>query len=264
MGKVIEETNGDVSEGTFFHHDKEWDSLTSQMSSMASKKRALRKRMKDDGIDIDDFLYQKKKRAKPVAEQVASYNRQLLYGQYWKMPAAMAQVKLGEINDELGLTDEQRQKKWQDDGFIQGRSGKGMDTSPHDPNSVAGRFWLEGWRDGQKKNAEGIKAKKNEKPAGAKGSATVTNIGDGPKRGRGRPPKNTLPLPPSGDDAGTGGQEPTVPGAEPAAPPADGTVDKNAEEQAWDAADPTKAKGGAEPEPDPFAEPSAPPGSTVN
>lgn len=265
MSKVLEETNGYVSESTFFGHDREWDGLKSQMSGLAGKMRALRKRMKDDGIDIEDFVYQKKKRAKSVSDQTASYERQRLYGQYWKMPVAVAQAELGTVADETGLTDEQRQKKWQDDGYVVGISGKGMDQNPHDPNSVAGRFWIEGWREGQKKLGEGIKQKKADaaKPK-ADGGATVTNITDG-KRGRGRPKKGSLPTPPSGDDdkkqpeaaADQTGAQAHVEGSEPAAPP---PANPDAE---WDAADPSKAKPADDA--DPFAEPAPPPpGSTAH
>lgn len=208
MGKVIDDTgNGGVTEKVFFDVERELDSLERQSASLRAKRGALKKRATDDGIDWDDFIWSRKQRAKPAAEQLRSEQRRLAYRKFLRLSVADVMTVGTEIVDETGLTDEQRHKKWSDEGYVIGISGKSMDLNPHDPNSIAGRMWIEGWREGQAKLGEKIK-KKNEAEAAAAsgktpseksaagvaalkegaGSATVTPITEG-KRGRGRPKK---------------------------------------------------------------------------
>lgn len=172
--KVLNDHNGGVTENTFFHHVRALEDLKKQATSVAGKIRAQKKLAKDDGLDIGDLDWAMKQRAKTLADQVASHNRRTAYLRFWKMPLGAQIDFVDEINDETAMTDEQRQEKWENDGYVAGLEGKGMDVAlgDHDPNSIAGRFILEGWRRGQEKLGKGIK-KKDPEPKPAKEKATA-------------------------------------------------------------------------------------------
>lgn len=175
--RVLADHNGGVSEKVFFDFDKEYSQLKSQASTIAGKMRALKKRGEEDGLDVQEYEYQRKRRMRPLEERRKAYENGRLYLKFWKDPLGAKLTPIEEFSDEVGLTEEQRQQKWEDEGYVAGREGKNRDACPHpDPNSLGARYWMAGYDRGQAANAAGIKKKPDE-------AAT-----DAPKK-RGRPSK---------------------------------------------------------------------------
>lgn len=192
--------NGDVTENTFFHHFREWEDLQRQKSAIAGKIGQLKKRMKDDGIVVKDFEEVLSLRAMTVEDQVASFNAQLSYMNFMKMPIAAHMQFIDQFDDETNMTDEQRREKWDNEGYVSGRAGLNRDVCPHDPNSEAGRLWMAGYDRGQKENAEPIK----KKSAAAKAKPKAKDDGPDEANGDATPDPDPEPV---GDlsDAGKGG-----------------------------------------------------------
>lgn len=159
--------NGGVTEGTFFHHVRAIEDIKKQQSGLSGKMRQAKAKAKDDGIDIQDLEWALKQRAQSAEQQRKSHNNRVAYLKFMKMPIA---EHLGaiteEISDEIGMSEEDRQKKWENDGYVAARQGDGRDKNPHDdPNSLGARYWFTGWERGQAENAKGIKKKPADKPA---------------------------------------------------------------------------------------------------
>lgn len=184
MARILDDEaakhNGGITDTVFFHHVKEWGNLESQMNSIKAKMAAAKKQAKDDGVDHADMVHAIKQSKRPLAEQTDQYNRRLSYYRFMRLPIGTHMNFVDDnISDTTGLTDEQREESWKNQGFIAGVNAVNRDTCPHDPNSVAGRIWLQGYDEGQAKNAEGIK-----KPTVAKVEAAPKE-----KAARGRKPK---------------------------------------------------------------------------
>lgn len=173
MSRILQDDiarhNGGVTDTVFFHHLKALTDLEKQEMTIKAKKSAAKKAAEDDGVNWADMKYAAKQNHRPLAEQLEEYNRRLTYLKFFKLPMA-AQMDFIDPNlsDTTGLTDEQREENWKSQGFQAGVLAVNRDTCPHDPNSVAGRFWLQGYEEGQAKNAAGIKAPADEAPAAKK------------------------------------------------------------------------------------------------
>lgn len=203
--------NGDISEKVFFDTIRELEDLAKRKAKLASDEKAVWKQAKDDGLDKDDLKTVMRRRALSTSEQVASHNRQTLYMRYLKLPIAEKIETIDEkFSDETGLTDEQRQTKWENVGYVAGMEGKGLDVAMegHDPNGMTGRYIREGWEKGQKELGSKIKRKAPEPAKASPAPETATpepvaetaqnetppapsDISEAPKR-RGRPPKGGL------------------------------------------------------------------------
>ena len=203
----IGHNGGQPTEESFFRRLRELNDLEQQDMRLKAKKKQWKKDTKDDGIDIDDLMYAKKLGNLSLEEQIASHNRRLTYLKYMKRPIA-SQINIIDpaFTDETGLSDEQREEKWQNIGYVGGREGKSLSDvmSGHDPNGDTGRWITAGWEAGQAENAKGIKkgpAKKSSDAETGKltggvsdtkpesGATPQTVDSESPKR-RGRPPKN--------------------------------------------------------------------------
>jgi hypothetical protein len=161
MAKVHADHNGGLSESTFFHHLKIRDDLERQAMGIKAKQKAAEKSASDDGIDIAALKQVLKDRAIPVAERIKRFNQANLYRRFLGQPEGKMLPVLDEnFNEDIGLTDEQREEKWRQHGYIGAREGKGLTDvmGDHDPNLAAGRCIREGWEKGQAENAKGIKA----------------------------------------------------------------------------------------------------------
>lgn len=203
MDRVL--SNGDVSEFVFFGILRDYEDLNKRKAKLASDEKTLRKRAKDDGVNLNDLKQVLRERALTVDEQVQAHNRRLAYRRFLKMPASAQMTFIDEsLSDETGLTPEQREQKWQDIGFVAGREGKSLTDVMQgvDPNSEIGRWITTGWEAGQEENAKGIKQKaraprvlEDKKPAEANGDPAPAEA-DAPSNvtpaRRGRPPKDGL------------------------------------------------------------------------
>lgn len=116
-----------------------------------------------------------KDRLIPISERIKSHNNRTLYQRFLKVPGAEDIPILDEKKaDGLGLSEEEWQARWENDGFIAGRTGRNRDTCPHeDPNSLGARFWMAGYDRGQAENAAGIKATKKKIKDEEQAKATV-------------------------------------------------------------------------------------------
>lgn len=273
MPRILPDHNGGVSENTFYHHDRIIESINSQMASLRSKLGTAKKAMSDDGLDWDDYKYAKKQRARTLADQIASHNRRLSYMKFLKMPIADKLPNVDAFSDETDLTDEQRQEKWENEGYVAAREGKGMDSNPHDPNSISGRFYNEGWRRGQEENAKGIKAGPKPEtapaPTGAKKRGRPSKADKEAAEAAAKaaaapaaPPANDAGEPAKAADEGApagGAGEQTAENGSQAAPAAGEEDRKPLTDEEWAAAAPKKAASDT-----PFGEPAAPPGTKLN
>ena len=160
--KVLEAGNGGVTETVFFDALRELDEIDKQMNMLKAKKRVAWKRAEDSGLVKKDLETVMKDRLIPISERIKSHNNRTLYQRFLKVPGAEDIPILDEKKaDGLGLSEEEWQARWENDGFIAGRTGRNRDTCPHeDPNSLGARFWMAGYDRGQAENAAGIKATK--------------------------------------------------------------------------------------------------------
>lgn len=153
--------NGGVTENTFFHHLKVMDDLDRQKASLMSKIKNAKKQAKDDGINMKVFDAVRTMRAVSQEELARELDITFAFMKYLKMPVAqqLAPIDISLVDESIAdLSDEERAAKWENDGFIAGRSGTNKSDCPHqDPNSPAAKSWVEGWERGQAENAKGIK-----------------------------------------------------------------------------------------------------------
>jgi ribosome modulation factor len=202
MARVLNGDNGGgISSDVFWHHVRAFEDLERQMNSIKGKIGAQKKLAIDDGLILKDLDKVKKERAMTVDDQIASFNRQNAYRRFFKMPVAAFIPVLADVKDETGLTDEERQQKWEDEGYVAGKLGLNRDTCPHDdPNSLGARYWMAGYDKGQGELAKGFKQKKPD-PKPAESPETKTKPKDEPevaaaKARGGRKPKEAAPIPP--------------------------------------------------------------------
>lgn len=142
--------NGGVSEAVFFQHLRNVDDVAKQKMALVAREKAVWKAATDDGISKDDLKVVMKDRAQTVDQRIASFNRRNSYRRFLKMPEALNLPVLEDMKDEIGLTEEARHKKWEDEGYVAGKSGKNRDVCPHtDPNSIGARIWMGGYDKGQ-------------------------------------------------------------------------------------------------------------------
>lgn len=153
MSRVLGD-NGGVSEAVFFAYDRERSSLRAQAAAINGKVRALNKRAEEDGLDVQEYEYQRKRRDRPLEERRKSYEAGRLYLKFWKDPLGAQLAEIAEVKDEIGLTDDERLKKWEDEGYVVGMRGGNRTENPHpDPNSLGARTWSAGYDKGQAKLA---------------------------------------------------------------------------------------------------------------
>lgn len=156
-----------ISEDTFFHHDRIFRELKKQQSALANSVKAAKKAALDDGLDYEDYKWVNRQQAKTVEQQRISHNNRTAYLRFFKMPQGAQLAPIAEIKDEIGLTEEERKAKWEDEGYVAGVTGQNRDQCPHeDPNSLGARTWMAGYDRGQAKLGRGIK-KKPPEPAPA-------------------------------------------------------------------------------------------------
>ena len=165
--------NGDgPTEATFFKHQRAYEAIESDKASLRGKVKKAKKAAADDGVDWDDLKDLSGLRGSGAAEaEAARLQRMARYLGYMKNPLAAVLATMSEFKtDETSLTEEEREKKWRDHGYVGSREGKGLDQvlEGHDPNGDTGRWIRSGWEAGQKENAapikEPAKAKGKEKP----------------------------------------------------------------------------------------------------
>lgn len=160
-------SNGDVSPEVWWQRYNEYTNLLKAQASLNAKKAAAKKASKDDGIEWKDFQDVDKMRALSMSEQIAKHNRMVRMMQFLKQPIAAHMQMIDEtLSDETGLSDEQREEKWNNHGYVKGRGGETLADAleGHDPNSDTGR-WITAGHD-QGKNALGTRP-------GSKGPAPV-------------------------------------------------------------------------------------------
>jgi len=149
-----------ISEDVFFHHDRIFTDLKKQQSSIAGKMKAAKKSAEDDGLNYEDYKWALRQRALSVEQQRISHNNRYAYLRFYKMPVSEQMAPIAELKDAVGLTDDERQKKWEDEGYVAGVTGMNRDTCQHDdPNSIAAKFWMAGYDRGQAKLGKGFKKK---------------------------------------------------------------------------------------------------------
>lgn len=172
MTKVIGEGhNGGVSEAVWWKHYQAFEAHAKKKANLDNDKKKIIKAAKDDGIDPEDFKDINKVRAQAFNDFIDKHNRMVRMMQFVRHPAApFMQMIDPSLSDETGLTDEQRQEKWENIGYVAGRSSSVRDLPAvmegHDPNSDTGRWITAGYERGQAENAKGIKApKKAPEPA---------------------------------------------------------------------------------------------------
>lgn len=192
MPRVLSGDNGGVTEKVFFDFDREYQEAKSMMTSAAAKMKSVKKRGADNGIDVPEYEWTRKYRNKTLEQQRTAHNHRVAYMNFWKMPIGAKIAEVDEFSEDVGLSDEDRQKKWENDGYVAAREGKRRDTCPHpDPNSLGARFWMAGYDRGEKQNtmenAKGIK----------KGAAPKHEPEVEAAKKRGRPKKGASPAEPS-------------------------------------------------------------------
>jgi hypothetical protein len=151
-------SNGTVSEAVWWKHYNALEDWAKQKARLDNDKKKLIKACRDDGVDPDDFKDINKTRAMALAEFIDKHNRNVRMMRMVRHPAAQYMQEIDPtLSDETGLTDEQRQTKWEDHGYVAGRAGKTLAeaTEGHDPNSETGRWIIQGFENG--KNALGTR-----------------------------------------------------------------------------------------------------------
>jgi ribosome modulation factor len=230
-GRVLESNdNGDgPTEEVFTRILNEHIRLEKEASSVRSKQKALKKKAEDDGIDMTDLKAALKLVSADPREVIAQRNRELQYARWLKAPVGEQLHMLEMPPDQSKMSDEQREQKWEDEGWQAGLMGRDRDTCPHAPESLGFQAWMRGYDAGQRKNLSGIKGPNNKPVTDPSNAPKLDGTGTdaAPKR-RGRPPKNQTaasssegekgaapPAPPSSGDGGK--KQPPAPPAPPKA-----------------------------------------------
>lgn len=153
MSKVLSEGNGgDFSERVFWEHYNVKKELDKKQMALNSAKGEAKKRAKEDGIDWKDFQAIEKTASLSFNEQLAAFNRQNRMMSFLHMRIAEFIPMIDEtLSDETGMSDEQREKKWDGHGYVKGRSGESLADAlqGHDPTSETGQWISVGWERGQ-------------------------------------------------------------------------------------------------------------------
>lgn len=170
--KVLNSNGTDPTRDVVLGYIRDIDELNRQASSIQGKKTALFKRAADDGVTKKALMAVMKER-NDLANNRDKYERTLnLYRKYLGFPEVANLPPRPEFHDEVDLSEEDRQKKWEEDGYVAGKLGKNRDVCPHeDPNSMGARYWMAGYDRGQKENAP---KKKKPEPVVATGATGAT------------------------------------------------------------------------------------------
>ena len=197
---VLSGHNSGTSEELFLSHVNKLRALEAEKQSIMGKIRAAKKIAKDDGVVLGDLNWALKIAEADPAEAAEQHNRRLAYLRYLRAPIG-TQMSFLEDVDSLHLSDEERATRWHDEGFSTGARGGNRHECPHDPNSEAGRKWMDGYQAAQDQLAKGFKQMEaRDEQRAANGEAEPD---EAPKK-RGRMPKkktadggtNVVPLKP--------------------------------------------------------------------
>lgn len=193
MSRVLNAgTNGSgPSEAVFFKHQKAFDDLLKQKSSLLALEKKCKKLADDDGVNWDVLKRIntiRSKGASGILEETKMRNLETLFLRYMKHPLGEQLQIIDEsaINDDTNLTEEEREEKWRGVGEVAGKQAKGLDIvmEGHDPNSDTGRWIREGWEKGQAANAAGIKKKPAETSKPKSKPKDEPEVLEAKKRGR--------------------------------------------------------------------------------
>lgn len=191
MTRVLNDHNGGVTSNVFHHHVKALADLKKQEKAIRDKIKLQKKQAVDDGIVVRDLNWAVEQADRPVAEQIQEYNRRISYLRFLKSPVGTQATLIDDFDGVTSMTDEQRAQFWHDEGYQASATGKNRDVCTHDPNSEAGRKWMEGYQTNQDELAQGIKkGPKPEAAAAEPKNAAQEALVEGAKKRRGRPPKN--------------------------------------------------------------------------
>lgn len=258
MSKILNDHNGGVSQAVFMTHFHELQRLEKAKKEVEDKIKAQKKRAKEDGIVLKDFETIRKELKITEEERIARHNRLISYRRFLSIPSAnqMQYVEETQLRME-DMTEEERRAHWRNEGLQAGLGGKNRDECPHNLETEAAGLWMEGYDEGQAKNAPKKKTadKDNvtEFPGARKtGNAAqdALNAGAVKRSGRGRP-KKVRPEPEQAPEPEEEAEEQAAPVAE--EPPAPDESDSPVEEAAPNPGDD-----------DDDWEKAAPPSNTVN
>lgn len=163
--RVLPNHNGDMSPETLLRHVAAIRRLTQAKDDAVNKIRNARKQAKDDGIDLKTLDRVMREQFTPPEELLADHNKLVSYRRFLALPIGAQMSFLDPIQGEI--TPERIKAEAKSEGEQAGLRGEGVDRNPHDPNSDAGRAWLDGQEIGQQKMRDAMAFDMNARNAAA-------------------------------------------------------------------------------------------------
>lgn len=167
--RVLKDHNGGMTQQTLLRHVGAIRKLTEDKDKAVAKIRAARKQAKDDGVDLKMLDRVMAEQAMTSDELIEHHNKLVAYRRFMSMPIGTQMSFLDAVEGEL--TPERIKAEAKSEGEQAGLRGEGVDKNPHDPNSDAGRAWLDGQEIGQQKMRDAMEFKMNANNAASKETA---------------------------------------------------------------------------------------------
>jgi ribosome modulation factor len=172
MSEVHKDLTNGVSADTIIHHHTQFEALNSKKSEIGGKVGQQRKRAVDDGFEMEGYTLGVKLGKKGAEDALKILNFAILTVQAC-YPAVGAQLKLfQDITPVAQKTQADLEAEWFGKGFTVGISGGSITANTYAATEPAGQKWLAGFREGEAKYKEGLKALAEDSDMGAKIAGT--------------------------------------------------------------------------------------------
>lgn len=235
---ILHDYSGGITETAVIASHREIITHKESMKTAQGQLREARKRAIESGMDPKAYDLAVKLAKMDEVDAASLLNKAYFYVKAMRAPIGAQLNFIDLVTDNANLSDEERAKRWYDEGYAAGINGKGQDTCRHGMNLPGGQAWLSGWQDAQAELAKGFKPLHDEEPdeggeESAEAAAEAAKAEETPKR-RGRPPgsgakrktkeveaadtaADDVPIAPADGWGASGGTDSY--GATPAAPP---------------------------------------------
>jgi hypothetical protein len=168
MSEVHKDLTNGVSSDTIAHHHAQFEALNSKKSEIAGKIGQQRKRAVSDGFEMEGYKLGVSLGKKGPEDAIKLLNFAILTVQA-VYPAVGAQLKLfQDVAPTAQKTPADLEAEWYGKGFSVGISGGSITANTYAATEPAGRKWLEGFRVGEEKYKEGLRALAEDSDMGAK------------------------------------------------------------------------------------------------
>jgi ribosome modulation factor len=162
---VHHDYSGGVTKTAIISSHREIIEHKEKMKSAQGKLREARKRAEESGIDGKAYDLAMSLMKLDPTEAVTRLNRAYYILKQLQAPVGSQLTFVDMVTDNSMMSDDERAKRWYQDGFHAGANGKWRNECPHMIPSPAYDAWDSGWNDAQKELAGKFKPIGEEPPA---------------------------------------------------------------------------------------------------